>query len=88
MISSLMNSNRLEFPTLYKIVHYTRTDLSMYIKMNRVFDSDTRGALDLFRDIHLLLALFERCAKICDKETCTWCYNEITRLLFKACIKY
>lgn len=54
--------------------------------MNRVWQQDTNGALSLFREIHILLALFERCAKIEDRDTCIWCHQEISRILFKACM--
>lgn len=88
MIGAIVKRPTLEFKALHTIVQYTRNDLGMYIKMNKVFAQDTQGALPLFREIYLFLTLFERCAKICDKETALWCYNEINRLLFKACISF
>lgn len=72
--------------TIKDIVHYTRSDLELYFRMKSFWDKDTINAAQLFAEIKLHLALFERRALINDVIGCKWCLNEVCKILYKACI--
>lgn len=67
------------------IVHYTKDDITSYIKMKQMWDEDTANAIRWFIEIRLIMSLFERRTKIRDYEGCKWCLNEVAKILYYAC---